>query len=304
LFLCLTKLIGMQLKIENLCKTYSNGVKALNNISLTIPSGMFGLLGPNGAGKSSLMRTIASLQDADSGSIFLDDLDVLKNKTEVRKILGYLPQEFGVYPKVSAEELLDHMAVLKGITNNKERKETVAALLQQTNLFEAKKRKLGTFSGGMKQRFGIAQALLGNPKLVIVDEPTAGLDPAERNRFLNLLSEIGENIVVILSTHIVEDVSDLCRNMAIIYKGNLLLIEDPLKAIDLVKGTIWQKTIEKHELKEYSEKYNVIYSRLFAGKTIIHAASTASPGDGFSSVTPDLKDVYFTSIQNHLKQPA
>src|SRR5579883_1315366 len=221
----------MQLKIDSLCKTYSNGVKALNNISLTIPSGMFGLLGPNGAGKSSLMRTIATLQDADSGSAFLDDLDVLKNKAEVRKILGYLPQEFGVYPKVSAEEMLDHMAVLKGITNAKERKETVASLLQQTNLYDARKRKLGTFSGGMKQRFGIAQALLGNPKLVIVDEPTAGLDPAERNRFLNLLSEIGENIVIILSTHIVEDVSDLCRNMAIIYKGNLLMIEDPQKAI-------------------------------------------------------------------------
>jgi ABC-2 type transport system ATP-binding protein len=295
----------MHLKIENLCKTYSNGVKALNNISLDIPAGMFGLLGPNGAGKSSLMRTIATLQDADSGSIFLDGLDVLKNKSEVRKILGYLPQEFGVYPKVSAEELLDHMAVLKGISSSKERKETVASLLQQTNLYDARKRKLGTFSGGMKQRFGIAQALLGNPKLVIVDEPTAGLDPAERNRFLNLLSEIGENIVVILSTHIVEDVSDLCRNMAIIYKGNLLLIEDPLKAIDTVKGTIWQKTIEKHELKAYSEKYNVIYSRLFAGKTIIHVASSSNPGDGFATVAPDLKDVYFTSIQNHLqKQPA
>jgi ABC-type multidrug transport system ATPase subunit len=292
----------MELKIENLCKTYSNGVKALNNISLTIPSGMFGLLGPNGAGKSSLMRTIATLQDADSGSVFLDDLDVLKNKNEVRRILGYLPQEFGVYPKVSAEEMLNHMAVLKGITNGKERKETVAALLQQTNLFEARKRNLGTYSGGMKQRFGIAQALLGNPKLVIVDEPTAGLDPAERNRFLNLLSEIGENIVIILSTHIVEDVSDLCRNMAIIYKGNLLMIEDPLKAIDAIKGTIWQKTIEKIELKAYQEKYNVIYSRLFAGKTIIHVASAANPGDGFATVTPDLEDVYFTSIQNHLKK--
>jgi ABC-2 type transport system ATP-binding protein len=292
----------MQLKIENLCKTYSNGVKALNNISLTIPSGMFGLLGPNGAGKSSLMRTIATLQDADSGSIFLDDMDLFKNKQEIRKVLGYLPQEFGVYPKVSAEEMLDHMAVLKGITNAKERKETVAALLQQTNLYDAKKRNLGTFSGGMKQRFGIAQALLGNPKLVIVDEPTAGLDPAERNRFLNLLSEIGENIVIILSTHIVEDVSDLCRNMAIIYKGNLLMIEDPLKAIDSAKGTIWQKTIEKHELKAYQEKYNVIYSRLFAGKTIIHVADQNNPGDGFSQVSPDLKDVYFTSIQNHLKK--
>lgn len=292
----------MQLKIQNLCKTYSNGVKALNNISLDIPSGMFGLLGPNGAGKSSLMRTIATLQDADSGAIMLDDLNVLKDKKEVRKILGYLPQEFGVYPKVSAEEMLDHMAVLKGIGNHKERKETVASLLQQTNLYDARKRKLGTYSGGMKQRFGIAQALLGNPKLVIVDEPTAGLDPAERNRFLNLLSEIGENIVIILSTHIVEDVSDLCRNMAIIYKGNLLLIEDPLKAIESVKGTIWQKTIDKHELKAYQEKYNVIYSRLFAGKTIIHVSNTGNPGDGFEQIAPDLKDVYFTTIQNHLKK--
>ena len=292
----------MQLKIQNLCKTYSNGVKALNNISLEIPSGMFGLLGPNGAGKSSLMRTIATLQDADSGSVFLDDLDVLKNKKEVRKILGYLPQEFGVYPKVTAEELLTHLAVLKGISQPGERKETVASLLQQTNLYDARKRKLGTFSGGMKQRFGIAQALLGNPKLVIVDEPTAGLDPAERNRFLNLLSEIGENIVVILSTHIVEDVSDLCRNMAIIYKGNLLLIEDPLKAIDSVKGTIWQKTIDKHEIKNYQEKYNVIYSRLYAGKTIIHVSGDGHLVDGFEQVLPDLKDVYFTTIQNHLKK--
>lgn len=292
----------MNLTITNLTKTYSNGVRALNNISLTIPSGMFGLLGPNGAGKSSLMRTIATLQDPDSGSIMLDDLDVLKNKEEVRKVLGYLPQEFGVYPKVSAEEMLDHMAVLKGIANNKQRKEVVESLLNQTNLYDARKRKLGTYSGGMKQRFGIAQALLGNPKLVIVDEPTAGLDPAERNRFLNLLSEIGENIVIILSTHIVEDVSDLCRNMAVIYKGNLLLIDDPLHAIEVIKGTIWQKTIEKHELATYQEKHNVIFSRLFAGKTIIHVANSASPGDGFTTVTPDLRDVYFTSIQNHLKK--
>jgi ABC-2 type transport system ATP-binding protein len=292
----------MNLTISNLTKTYSNGVRALNDISLTIPSGMFGLLGPNGAGKSSLMRTIATLQDPDGGSIMLDGLDVLKNKEEVRKVLGYLPQEFGVYPKVSAEEMLDHMAVLKGISNSKQRKETVAALLNQTNLFEARKRKLGTYSGGMKQRFGIAQALLGNPKLVIVDEPTAGLDPAERNRFLNLLSEIGENIVIILSTHIVEDVSDLCRNMAIIYKGNLLLIDDPLHAIEVIKGTIWQKTIEKHELPAYQEKYNVIFSRLFAGKTIIHLANPNSPGEGFELVSPDLRDVYFTSIQNHLKK--
>ncbi len=294
----------MELKIENLSKTYSNGVKALNGVTLKISSGMFGLLGPNGAGKSSLMRTIATLQDADTGTVFLGDLDVLKNKKEVRKILGYLPQEFGVYPKVTAQEMLEHLAMLKGITNSKERKESVKNLLQQTNLFDARKRKLGTFSGGMKQRFGIAQALLGNPKLVIVDEPTAGLDPAERNRFLNLLSEIGENVVVILSTHIVEDVSDLCSNMAIIYKGNLLLTGDPVKSIDSVKGLIWQKTIDKHELANYQTKYNVIYSRLFAGRTIIHVSAAGNPGDGFEQVPPDLKDVYFHSIMAHLNNTA
>jgi len=291
----------MNLTISNLNKTYSNGVKALNNISLTIPAGMFGLLGPNGAGKSTLMRTISSLQDADSGSIMLDNMDVLKNKAEVRKILGYLPQEFGVYPKVSAEKMLEHFAVLKGITNSHERKETVAALLNQTNLYDARKRKLGTYSGGMKQRFGIAQALLGNPKLIIVDEPTAGLDPAERNRFLNLLSEIGENIVVILSTHIVDDVSDLCKNMAIIYKGNLLLVDEPQNTINAIKGSIWQKTIEKNELVAYGEKHNVIFSRLFGGKTIIHVYSPANPGDGFEAVLPDLRDVYFTAINKHIK---
>ncbi len=294
----------MELKIENLSKTYSNGVRALNNISLKISSGMFGLLGPNGAGKSSLMRTIATLQDADSGTVFLDELDVLKNKKEVRKILGYLPQEFGVYPKVTAQEMLEHFVVLKGITSAKERKETVKSLLQQTNLYDARKRNLGTFSGGMKQRFGIAQALIGNPRLIIVDEPTAGLDPAERNRFLNLLSEIGENVVVILSTHIVEDVSDLCRNMAIIYKGNLLLTGDPAKSIESVKGLIWQKIIDKHELKEYQEKHNVIFSRLFAGRTLIHVSDSGKPGEGFEQSVPDLKDVYFHAISEHLKKAA
>ncbi|MEO7087941.1 MAG: ABC transporter ATP-binding protein [Bacteroidia bacterium] len=287
----------MQLKIQNLSKTYSNGVQALKNVSLEIPTGIFGLLGPNGAGKSSLMRTIATLQEADSGSVFLDDLDVLKNKKEVRKILGYLPQEFGVYPKVSAEVLLNHIAVLKGITNNKERKEVVESLLQQTNLFEARKKNLGGYSGGMKQRFGIAQALLGNPKLIIVDEPTAGLDPAERNRFHNLLSEIGEHIIVILSTHIVDDVSDLCRNMAIINKGRVLMTGDPLKSIEAIQGKVWEKMIEKTELPNHQEKHNVIFSRLLGGKTIIHVTNDSQPDASFKPVIPDLEDVYFSAIK-------
>lgn len=287
----------MQLKIQNLSKTYSNGVQALKNVSLEIPTGMFGLLGPNGAGKSSLMRTIATLQEADSGSVFLDDLDVLKNKKDVRKLLGYLPQEFGVYPKVSAEVLLNHIAVLKGITNSKERKEVVESLLQQTNLFEARKKNLGGYSGGMKQRFGIAQALLGNPKLIIVDEPTAGLDPAERNRFHNLLSEIGEHIIVILSTHIVDDVSDLCRNMAIINKGRVLMTGDPLKSIEAIQGKVWEKMIEKTELPNYQEKHNVIFSRLLGGKTIIHVTNESQPDASFKSVIPDLEDVYFSAIK-------
>lgn len=288
----------MELKIENLSKTYSNGVQALKNVSLTIPTGMFGLLGPNGAGKSTLMRTIATLQEADSGSIMLDGLDVLKEKHEVRKVLGYLPQEFGVYPKISAEALLDHFAVLKGVANKKERKELVQALLQQTNLFDVRKKNLGTFSGGMKQRFGIAQALLGNPKLIIVDEPTAGLDPAERNRFHNLLSEIGENIIVILSTHIVEDVTDLCAHMAIINKGKVLVKGEPLKLMDLLKGKIWEKMIEKSELQNYKTMYNVISSRMYAGKSVVHVYSEAQP-DSFKPVEASLEDVYFANISTH-----
>ena len=286
----------MELIIQNLSKTYPNGTKALKNINLTIPTGMFGLLGPNGAGKSSLMRTIATLQEADSGSIMLGDMDVLRQKEDMRKVLGYLPQEFGVYPKVSAEEMLDHFAVLKGISNTKERKEIVTSLLQQTNLYDVRKKNLGGYSGGMKQRFGIAQALLGNPKLIIVDEPTAGLDPAERNRFHNLLSEIGENIIVILSTHIVEDVTDLCRNFAIINKGEVLLTGDPLQVIDELKGRIWRKFINKEDLVEHQRQHEVISSRLFAGKTIIHVVSDVQPGHEFEAVAPDLEDVYFSKI--------
>jgi len=286
----------MELKITDLSKTYSNGVQALKNVSLTIGSGMFGLLGPNGAGKSSLMRTIATLQEPDTGSITFNELDVLTQKEEVRKILGYLPQEFGVYPKISAEVLLDHLAVLKGITNKKERKELTKALLHKTNLYDARKKNLGGYSGGMKQRFGIAQALLSNPKLIIVDEPTAGLDPAERNRFHNLLSELGENTVVILSTHIVDDVKELCTNMAIINKGEVLLQGNPLTAIDEIAGKVWRKTIEKGELESYKNSFNVITERMIAGKPLIHVFSEAQPDPSFQSVEADLEDVYFSHI--------
>ena len=248
----------MQLTISNLSKRYPNGVQALNKITVTIPQGMFGLLGPNGAGKSSLMRTIATLQEADSGSIVLDGLDVLKQKDEVRKILGYLPQDFGVYPKITAEEMLDHIARLKGIHNTGERKETVSGLLQRVNLYSDRKKNLGTYSGGMKQRFGIAQALMGMPKLIIVDEPTAGLDPAERNRFYNLLSEIGENTIVILSTHIVEDVRTLCSDFAIICKGELLRHDNPDEAIAEMGGKIFTRSIAKTDIGHYKETYEVI----------------------------------------------
>lgn len=285
----------MELIIESLSKTYANGVQALKNISLTIPTGMFGLLGPNGAGKSSLMRIIATLQEADSGRVMLGDTDVLKDKAEIRKILGYLPQEFGLYPRVSAEVMLDQFARLKGITDRKERKEAVDALLQKTNLYPHRKKYLGGYSGGMKQRFGIAQALLGNPRLIIVDEPTAGLDPAERNRFHNLLSEIGENIVVILSTHIIEDVQSLCSNMAIINKGELLLTGKPVQVIENIRGKVWRKVIDKGQLSGYKH-LNVISSRLSAGKTEINVFSEALPEEGFIHVEPNLEDVYFSSI--------
>ncbi len=289
----------MALTISNLSKTYPNGTQALRGVSLTIPTGMFGLLGPNGAGKSSLMRTIATLQDADTGSILLDDLDVLREKEAVRRVLGYLPQEFGVYPKVSAEELLDHFATLKGIASSQERKAMVAALLHQTNLYDVRKKYVGGYSGGMKQRFGIAQALLGDPRLIIVDEPTAGLDPAERNRFHNLLSEIGEDRVVILSTHIVSDVSDLCRHMAIINKGEVLLTGDPLQVMHALRGRVWRKLIEKAELPALQASEQVISSRLFAGKTVVHVLADGAPDSGFEAVSPDLEDVYFSQINGH-----
>ena len=286
----------MELVIEHLSKTYPNGTKALNDVSLRIESGMFGLLGPNGAGKSSLMRTISTLQEADAGSIQLGDIDVLRQPERVRQVLGYLPQEFGVYPKVTAAELLEHFAVLKGISNKGERRQVVDALLHQTNLYSVRNKNLGGYSGGMKQRFGIAQALLGNPRLIIVDEPTAGLDPTERNRFHNLLAEIGEDRIVILSTHIVSDVSDLCRRFAIINKGQVLYTGDPLAAIEEMRGQIWRRTIGKEELTMYQQQFSVISSRLFAGQTIIHVHSIAQPGNGFEGVEPTLEDVYFARI--------
>jgi ABC-2 type transport system ATP-binding protein len=287
------------LAIRGLSKTYANGVQALRAVTLDIPAGMFGLLGPNGAGKSSLMRTIATLQDPDEGSIVFEGLDLLARKDETRRILGYLPQDFGVYPKVSAEEMLEHFAVLKGFVNKKERREAVAALLQQVNLWDARKRKLGTFSGGMRQRFGIAQALLGNPRLVIVDEPTAGLDPEERNRFLNLLADIGEQVVVILSTHIVEDVSDLCPLMAIISSGEVLMTGKPSAAIEALKERVWSKLVAKAALKDYQSRYTVLSTRLIGGEPLIHIYSESQPEQGFTRVDPGLEDVYFQRLRTH-----
>ena len=286
----------MELSIEGLSKTYSNGVRALDDVTLSIPQGMFGLLGPNGAGKSTLMRILATLQEPDAGTVMLGDIDVLTEKDRLRKALGYLPQEFGLYPKVRAHDLLDHFAILKGITNRKERKQVVDALLDQTNLTEAGKRKLGGFSGGMRQRFGIAVALLGDPKLIIVDEPTAGLDPEERVRFLNLLSELGENSVVILSTHIVDDVSELCSRMAVISRGQILLQGDPAASIADLRGRIWQKSIAKDEIDAYSDRLTVISTRLQAGRRVIHVLADTQPDASFESVEPDLEDVYFATM--------
>jgi ABC-2 type transport system ATP-binding protein len=291
----------LQLRIDRLSKTYPNGVQALRDVTLTIPTGLFGLLGPNGAGKSTLMRTIATLQEADSGSITLNGLDVLRQKDDVRRVLGYLPQEFGVYPRVSAEDLLDHFAILKGITDRRLRKETVAALLQRVNLYDVRKQKLGTFSGGMRQRFGIAQALLGDPQLIIVDEPTAGLDPGERVRFHNLLAEIGENVIVILSTHIVEDVSDLCSRMAIISNGRVLAEGEPSRRIATVEGKIWRRVIDKGELPVLQSHHAVISTRLVAGKTVVHVFSEERPA-GFEAVHPSLEDVYFSTL--HIAEAA
>jgi ABC-2 type transport system ATP-binding protein len=287
------------LSIRHVTKTYSNGVKALSNISLNIPSGMYGLLGPNGAGKSTLMRIIASLQDPDEGQIYLDNIDVIQDKDEVRKTLGYLPQDFGLLKSVSTENLLDHFAVLKGITGHASRKEVVESLLKQTNLWNKRKQKVGGFSGGMKQRFGIAVALLGNPKLMIVDEPTAGLDPAERIRFLNLLSELGENSVVILSTHLVEDVSELCTNMAIINKGEILLEAKPLQAVKVLEGKIWRMVIEKNALKELQQSFQIISTKLLSGRTLVHIYSDGNPANGFELVQPGLEDVYFSAMAGH-----
>jgi ABC-2 type transport system ATP-binding protein len=290
----------MELQIRNVSKTYPNGVHALKDVTLTIPAGMYGLLGPNGAGKSTLMRIIATLQEPDEGSVRLGDIDVINQKDEVRKTLGYLPQEFGVYPKVSAEALLDHFALLKGIADGRERKQVVDALLKQVNLWDVRKQKLGGYSGGMKQRFGVAVALLGNPKLMIVDEPTAGLDPAERVRFLNLLAELGENSVVLLSTHIVDDVSELCTRMAIIDQGEILIEAEPLRAVDDLRGRIWRRVLSKHELAQVEHEHAVISTKLLAGRTVARVFSNTPPGTGFEPAEPDLEDVYFTTMAGQI----
>jgi ABC-type multidrug transport system ATPase subunit len=290
----------MALEIRGVSKTYPNGVEAVKDVSLTIPVGMYGLLGPNGAGKSTLMRILATLQEPDSGSVRLGDIDVLEQKDEVRKTLGYLPQEFGVYPKVSAQSLLDHFALLKGIADRRARREVVEALLRQTNLWEVRGQKLGGYSGGMKQRFGVAVALLGNPRLMIVDEPTAGLDPAERVRFLNLLSELGENSVVLLSTHIVEDVSELCTRMAIIDEGEILLEAEPLRAVDDLRGRIWRRVIPKAELPALEREHAVISTKLLAGDTVVRIFSDDAPDPPFEPAEPTLEDVYFSTMAGHL----
>jgi ABC-2 type transport system ATP-binding protein len=287
----------VQIQIQNLSKTYPNGVKALDHVSLTIPGGMYGLLGPNGAGKSTLMRTLATLQEADSGSAVFGDLDVLRQKEEVRRRLGYLPQDFGVYPRISAQDMLDHIAMLKGLTQSGERKQRVSAMLQRCNLYEVRKKALTGFSGGMRQRFGIAQALIGNPQLLIVDEPTAGLDPGERNRFYNLLAEVGEQVIVILSTHIVEDVTDLCTNMAIIHEGRVLYEGTPDDAIAGLRGRVWQRSIAKCDLAEHESRCQVISNRLVGGRPFLHVLSEEPPGDGFAAGVPDLEDVFFTRIR-------
>jgi ABC-2 type transport system ATP-binding protein len=289
----------VHLEIRDVTKTYPNGVRALRGVSLDIPAGMFGLLGPNGAGKSTLMRTIATLQEPDAGSIRLGDLDVLRQKDAVRRTLGYLPQEFGVYPSVSAERLLDHFAVLEGFTDRGARRAVVEGLLRQTNLWDVRRERLGGYSGGMRQRFGIAVALLGNPKLIIVDEPTAGLDPAERVRFLNLLSELGESSVVILSTHIVEDVAELCSRMAIIDRGEILLAGEPQREVDALRGRLWRRVVPKSELPEIERRHPVICTKLVAGRTVVHVRGDAPPGPEFEPVEPELEDVYFSVMAGH-----
>ena len=301
----------MQLEIKDLSKTYPNGTRALQDVSLRIPAGMFGLLGPNGAGKSTLMRTIATLQDPDTGSIRFGDIDVLRDKDQLRATLGYLPQEFGLYPKISAIKLLDHFAVLEGLLDRKERKAVVEALLRHTNLWQARKVRLGEYSGGMRQRFGIAVALLGNPKLIIVDEPTAGLDPEERVRFLNLLAELGRESVVILSTHIVDDVAELCSRMAIIDEGRIKMESEPLAAIDTLRGKVFRKLIDHSELESYRQRYHVLSNRLVLGRNAVRVLhdpdlgdSGETPGDGFEAVEPDLEDVYFSTLRGRTRAAA
>ncbi|CAN5254006.1 ABC transporter ATP-binding protein [soil metagenome] len=292
------------LSIKNLVHVYGNGTRALDDVSLEVPTGMFGLLGPNGAGKSTLMRSIATLQTPTSGSIDFDGIDVIKEPEKLRRTLGYLPQDFGVYPRVSAYDMLDHMAVLKGIASAKDRKATVESLLQQVNLWTVRKKALAGFSGGMRQRFGIAQALIGNPKLIIVDEPTAGLDPEERNRFLNLLAEIGEQVVIILSTHIVEDVADLCPRMAVLAGGKIQLQGAPSELLKSMEGRVWKKTVDKEVLEGHHVQYNVISKRLFAGQTVIHVLSDRRPGEGFEPVAGGLEDVYFSALSASRKVAA
>jgi ABC-type multidrug transport system ATPase subunit len=284
------------LHISDLTHVYPNGTRALDGVSLEVPRGMFGLLGPNGAGKSSLMRCIATLQIPTRGAIRFGELDVLARPDALRAQLGYLPQDFGVYPRVSAEDMLDHLAVLKGLANRRERRETVAALLQQVNLWDVRRKALAGFSGGMRQRFGIAQALIGNPELIIVDEPTAGLDPEERNRFLNLLAEVGENVVIILSTHIVEDVTDLCPRMAVLAGGKIQLEGAPIELMHTLEGRVWTRTVDKADLAAFSKAHNVISTRLFAGRTVVHVLSDTHPGDGFEPAPGGLEDVYLATV--------
>jgi len=294
----------MELRIRNLSKLYANGVHALRDVTLAIPPGMFGLLGPNGAGKSTLMRTIATLQEPDEGTIHLmgsdgTSIDVVRQKDRARETLGYLPQEFGVYPKARADALLEHFAVLKGITARGERRDVCEALLRKTNLWEVRRQKLGGYSGGMRQRFGVAVALLGHPRLLIVDEPTAGLDPAERVRFLNLLSELGEQAVVLLSTHIVEDVRELCTRMAIIDRGRILLEAEPLHAVAALRGRLWRRVVAREALATLEREHAVISTKLLAGRTLVHVYADAAPGAGFEAVEPDLEDVYFSTMAGH-----
>lgn len=292
------------LELDAVTHVYPNGTRALDNVTLSIPKGMFGLLGPNGAGKSTLMRSIATLQAPSHGSIRFGDIDTIATPERLRERLGYLPQDFGVYPRVSAYDMLDHMAVLKGIASARERKETVETLLNQVNLWPVRKKAIAGFSGGMRQRFGIAQALIGNPELIIVDEPTAGLDPEERNRFLNLLAEIGENVVVILSTHIVDDVADLCPRMAVLAAGRIQLEGAPLELIRESKGSVWAKAIDRDALDDHRARFEIISTRLFAGRTIVHVLSSSDPGEGFAPVEGGLEDVYFSTLARSRRAPA